>query len=101
MAKTRPEPQPTAEAPRGGIKVRAIADGYYGHIRRREGDVFVIENEQAFSSKWMERAGAREPERVTTTQQALRKAHHALVADKTPGQGEQFAHESDDNPLNV
>jgi len=36
------------------MKVKAKSLGYYGNERRREGDVFVIKNEKAFSSKWME-----------------------------------------------
>jgi len=56
------------------MKVRATALGYYGHERRREGDVFVLEPikrirkdkdgkarevtimpEQQFSERWMEK----------------------------------------------
>lgn len=38
-----------------GIKVIAIAQGYYGHFREA-GDEFEVENEQAFHESWMERA---------------------------------------------
>ena len=67
------------------IKVRATQMGYYDHARRRVGDVFVIANEQAFSSRWMERVGANEPERTTTATQALRQQHDEIIASRTPG----------------
>ena len=37
------------------MKAKATKLGYYGHQRVREGDVFIIEDEKAFSEKWMER----------------------------------------------
>lgn len=39
------------------IRVQATAKGYYGHRRRKEGDVFEIESEQEFSEKWMRKVG--------------------------------------------
>lgn len=50
-------------------------DGYYGDIRRREGDVFLIANEEAFSTRWMEYVDARTPEKVTTGQQVINRKH--------------------------
>lgn len=35
------------------INVRAIKDGYYGDIYRREGEVFEIADSDAFSDSWM------------------------------------------------
>lgn len=40
------------------MKVRATKLGYYDHRRRREGDVFEIHSEKAFSKLWMEKVGA-------------------------------------------
>jgi len=37
------------------MKVKAKELGYYGNQRRREGEVFEIKNEKAFSEKWMEK----------------------------------------------
>ena len=37
------------------MKVRATRLGYYNHRRRREGEVFKLLSENAFSSKWMEK----------------------------------------------
>lgn len=37
------------------MKVRATRLGFYDLKRRREGDVFSIENERQFSEKWMAR----------------------------------------------
>ena len=36
------------------MKVRAIRFGFFGNSKRKEGDIFDIENEKQFSSKWME-----------------------------------------------
>ena len=35
------------------IKVRALELGYYGHKRRRVGDIFEISVKREFSYKWM------------------------------------------------
>jgi hypothetical protein len=67
------------------IRVRAIRLGYYDEIRRREGDVFTIANEQAFSETWMQRVDPHTPERVTTGAQALRKFHDEEMRAKAPG----------------
>ena len=37
------------------MKVRATMLGYYNHRRRREGEVFEVFDEKAFSTKWMEK----------------------------------------------
>lgn len=37
------------------MKVRAIRLGYYNHRRRREGDIFELLDDKAFSEKWMEK----------------------------------------------
>jgi hypothetical protein len=42
-----------------GIKVKAMQLGYYGHRRRREGDVFEIESENEFSKRWMKKLDAK------------------------------------------
>lgn len=65
------------------IKVVATMTGYYDHVRRREGDVFIIANERAFSARWMEKVGARTPESVSTSQQAIQKAHDEILGGKT------------------
>jgi hypothetical protein len=53
--------------------------GYYDHARRREGDVFLIADERAFSEKWMERVDVRTPERMTTAAQSLRQHHDKIL----------------------
>lgn len=40
------------------IKVRAKEMVYYGHKRRREGDVFILKDESHFSKKSMEKLGS-------------------------------------------
>ena len=42
----------------GAIRVRATMKGYYNHLMRMEGEVFIIKNEDAFSETWMVRVGA-------------------------------------------
>jgi len=95
-AKTPPVAPDSKQRP---FKVRATQLGYYDHIRRREGDVFVVSGERAFSAKWMERVDSRTPDSLTTGSVALRRAHDELVSGKTPRQGTSFADESSDNPL--
>lgn len=78
-----PATAPAAEAgrtkPRAGkdLKVR-VQRGRLGQYpasgpRRREGDVFRLLKESDFSSKWMEWAGADDPEHTTTPAAAMRK----------------------------
>jgi hypothetical protein len=89
-AKPAASRKPAATAPSGGkgIKVRATQTGYYGDKLQRPGDVFVIENERAFSKKWMERVDARTPEHTSKTSPEL--------AERKPAQSEGA---SDDDVL--
>jgi len=43
------------------MKVKAKMLGFYGDVRRREGDVFEIKDDSQFSKVWMERVDAPEP----------------------------------------
>lgn len=63
-------------------KVRAIRMGYYRHARRRAGDVFMIYNAQEFSPRWMEYAGARDAEKITTGQQELERQRRESIEDR-------------------
>jgi SpoVK/Ycf46/Vps4 family AAA+-type ATPase len=74
----RARAEPLAE----GIKVRAIRPGYYGERRLREGDVFLIADEQAFAAIWMERVDPMTPERITTGQQMLQRDHDETLAER-------------------
>ena len=38
------------------MKVKATRMGYYGHKRRKEGEVFNIKSEKFFSKNWMVKA---------------------------------------------
>lgn len=73
-------------------KVRAISLGYLRHSRRRAGDVFLIYNAKEFSPKWMEYAGASDPEKITTGQQELeqqrRRSLEDQLAKKRAGSGD-------------
>ena len=81
-------PKPVAKP--DPIKVRALEMGYYDHARRREGDVFIIANERAFSARWMERVDLRTPEHVTTAPAALRKKHDEILGGTVTGAQDVF-----------
>ena len=78
-------PQPAVKS--APIKVRATQTGYYDHCRRREGDVFIIANQQAFSPNWMELCDPLTRERTTTAPQALRQAHDEILGGSISGGG--------------
>jgi len=80
-----PKEQPKPAVKDNPIKVRAIRVGYYDHVRRREGDVFIIANEQAFSEKWMEQVDPRTRERTTSAKQALEREHDAILGGRVTG----------------
>lgn len=73
--------QTTPKDKAGPVKVQATDMGYYDHVRRRPGDVFVIDAAD-FSPKWMVRVEATTPEHVTTAQQALTQQHRDTVAGR-------------------
>jgi hypothetical protein len=66
------------------IRVRATRLGYYDHARRREGDVFTIADEAAFSSKWMQKVAANTPESLSTSQTAIQREHDRILQEKAP-----------------
>lgn len=82
------------------IKVRATTMGYYGHIRRREGDVLKV-REGDFSSRWMERVDPHTPEKITTGKEELRRQHDEIIASRTPAQGTSMPEDIEENPLGV
>lgn len=57
------------------IKVRALKTGYFGVRRFREGEVFEIPDEAAFSKNWMQKVDKRGASRA--------KAEEAEEADDT------------------
>lgn len=88
------------------MKVRAIAAGFIGHIRRHEGDVFSIPDEprralterdpesvkkladksgtvpRAFSWRWMEVVPEKTPEHTTTAQEAINRKHAEITKER-------------------
>ena len=99
------------------IRVKATQDGYYQHKYRREGDVFllvplhgfvrdkktgqlvidektrrpiprIITAREQYSYKWMEPADDDEPLRLTTSKQALERAHDEIMQGRY---GDKFA----------
>lgn len=97
-----PDPTPPQRSLGTKIRVRATRIGYFDHIRRREGDVFTIRNEPAFSDKWMERVDPRTPEVITTSKEDLRRKHDEILHDKAPGGIHTDAEpDAQDNPLSA
>lgn len=79
----------------GRIKVRATQTGYYDLKRRREGDVFFIENQREFSRRWMEIADPGDRLRETGAQQALDKRHDEILG----GVAERPTEDRDDDDI--
>lgn len=68
--KVRPTPERVVK-----LRVRATEIGYYRHIRRREGDVFVITlpvlNDTIELPSWVDQVDPKAPLRITTGTEAL------------------------------
>lgn len=80
-----PATAPKAKAKRVKVRVLAGMTGYYDHARRREGDVFYIDdNGKDFSPRWMERVAASTPEQISTAQQAIDAAHDDIISGRQP-----------------
>lgn len=75
------DPAPALPAS-GRVKVQAVKAGYYGHIRRRPGDVFSIEQPSEFSRIWMQVVDPDEPDRITLGTQAIREDHDQRLTQK-------------------
>lgn len=86
------------------VKVMATSTGYYDHVRRRPGDVFLIDAAPleedlkrngkvvrkkgeiaAFSTRWMELVDADTPESYTTANDAIRRQHDEVLASRAAG----------------
>lgn len=99
MPRPKDHPGKPATAPKAKtrrVKVVATRTGYYDHARRREGDVFIIE-EADFSDAdrtdkvpagWMRRVPANTPESISTSQDAIDKAHDDLLQTKAGGKAD-------------
>lgn len=76
---------PTRERRPLKVRVKAGWLGYYGHKRRRSGDVFVIlDSDYEFSSRWMEEVTGETPESITTGQEVLEKQREEARARRLP-----------------
>ena len=72
----------------------AVRTGYYDHVRRREGDVFVIDEKDISDADivdrpvpgWMKRVAASTPLQHSTAQEALNKASEEIRALRAPAQ---------------
>ena len=66
------------------LRVRATQMGFFDNERKREGDVFLLQEPRQFVASWMEPVDDSVPERTTTGQQLLRKEHDDILNMKTP-----------------
>jgi hypothetical protein len=66
------------------LKVRAVADGYFDHERKRPGDVFLLSDEGEFSERWMEQVDPGTPTRTTIGAEILRQQHQEIVDSRSP-----------------
>lgn len=87
---TKREPagrQPASPQERGELlKVRATAMGYGpGVVRRRVGDVFLLDKRSQFTPTWMEWVDEETPERLTTIEEEQRKLQRERGLSTTAG----------------
>ena len=67
------------------MRVRATRLGYFGHMRRRSGDVFDLDDsEYQFSPRWMEEVPVGTPESITSGQDELQQKRIAAHGKTTP-----------------
>jgi len=93
----------TAPAKATRIKVQAKKMGYYGHERRRVGDVFVVDRAQ-FNPSWMAPVDAGTKLQRTTGREELRKKHDEILQMKNADRVATAEHEVEDtgdNPLDA
>jgi len=108
------------------IRVRALADGYYEHIRRREGAVFtlvprrltdprqiadhekrhpgsngILTAEQQFSERWMEKVSANERERNIGLKESMKAEHDKIIREKMGTEDPNAGSGSDDDSDSV
>lgn len=108
QADTAPRPtRPAAVAPKPStkVKVQARKMGYYGHERRRKGDVFLVERRE-FNPSWMVEVSASARLQRTTGKEELRRKHDEILqmkhADRIPIQtAEHEVEDTGDNPLDA
>ena len=108
QADTAPVPQrPAARAvvPSTKVKVQARKMGYYGHERRRVGDVFLVER-RSFNPSWMVEVNPGAKLQRTTGKEELRRKHDEILqmkhADRIPIQtAEHDVEDTGDNPLDA
>ena len=92
---------PPAKATR--LKVQARKMGYYGHERRRVGDVFLVERSQ-FNPSWMAPVDSSTKLQRTTGREELRRKHDEILQMKNADRVTTAEHEIEDtgdNPLDA
>jgi hypothetical protein len=85
------------------IKVQATKMGYYGHERRRVGDVFLVQRAQ-FNPSWMTVTEAGTKLQRTTGREELRRKHDEILSMKNADRITTSEHEVEntgDNPLDA
>lgn len=92
-----------APAKAARLKVQAKKMGYYGHERRRVGDVFLVARAQ-FNPSWMVPVDAATKLQRTTGKQELRKRHDEILQMKNADRLAAPEHDVEDtgeNPLDA
>lgn len=97
--KDREYEQLKANAPKGGIVVRATKVGFYNNERKRVGDVFKIAHLGEFSDKWMTTAPKGAKLKTTSAPEALAKENQDLRELKHGGGTMPEPAGDDDDPL--
>lgn len=75
--------------PKAPFKVVALRMGYYNHVRRREGDVFIVREREHFSEKWMELAHPEAKPSKTGAQAAIQREHDEILGGKVVSKNNQ------------
>jgi len=65
------------------MRVRATRLGYYEHVRRFVGDVFILLDESQFSKKWMEKV-SEEVETKTSSRAEYKMASVSALSQIQP-----------------
>jgi hypothetical protein len=80
MAKKQQDQQDQQE-PTRAVKVRARTRGYFGHMRRYPGDVFIVPSAQV-STRWMERVADDTPLSMSTGRDRLAEEQQGIRRTK-------------------
>lgn len=67
------------------IRVRATQPGYYDHVMRKVGEVFVLSDKKLFSHRWMESVDGEVDEEVPAKKAAPKKKKESVTVAAPSG----------------